>query len=71
MAPVLLVSDGIHLSQRVKRVFAHNLVAFIDRAFNQTQRGRGIILGLPVISCGLTGQGQRDRVLARALSLLL
>lgn len=29
-APGLLVSDGIHLSQSGKSVFAHELVAFID-----------------------------------------
>jgi len=30
----LLVSVGVHLSQRGKRVFAHKLVGFIDRALN-------------------------------------
>jgi len=34
MAPGLLVSDGIHLSQRGKRVFAHKLAGLIDRALN-------------------------------------
>ena len=30
MAPGLLVSDGIHLSQRGKRIFAHKLARLID-----------------------------------------
>ena len=30
----LLASDGIHLSQRGKRVFAHKLAGLIDRALN-------------------------------------
>ncbi|KAK4816534.1 hypothetical protein QYF61_017735 [Mycteria americana] len=33
-APGLLVSDGIHLYQRGKRVFAHELAGLIDRALN-------------------------------------
>ena len=33
-APGLLASDGNHLSQREKRVFAHKLVGLIDRALN-------------------------------------
>ena len=33
-APGLLVSDGIQLSERGKRVFAHELVGLIDRALN-------------------------------------
>ena len=33
-APGLLALDGIHLSQRGKRVFAHELAGLIDRALN-------------------------------------
>jgi len=33
-APGLRVSDGIHLSLRGKRVFAHKLAGLIDRALN-------------------------------------
>jgi len=35
MAPGLLASDGIHLSQKGKRVFAQELAGLIDRALNQ------------------------------------
>jgi len=34
MAPGLLVTDGIHLSQSRKSVFAHKLVGLIGRALN-------------------------------------
>ena len=34
-APGLLALDGIHPSQRGKRVFAQELVGLIDRALNQ------------------------------------
>jgi len=33
-APGLLASDGVHLSQRGKRVFAQELGEFIGRALN-------------------------------------
>ncbi|KAK4813943.1 hypothetical protein QYF61_003013 [Mycteria americana] len=33
-APGLLASDGIHLSQRGKRIFAQELAALINRALN-------------------------------------
>jgi len=36
MAPGLLASDGIHLSQRGKRVFAYKLAGLVDKALNQT-----------------------------------
>jgi len=35
-APGLLVSDGIHLSQRGKKVFDHKLAGLVDRALNWT-----------------------------------
>jgi len=34
IAPGLLASDGIHLYQRGRRVFAHELVGLVDRALN-------------------------------------
>jgi len=40
-APGLRVSDGIHLSLRGKRVFAHKLAGLIDRALNWTRRTEG------------------------------
>jgi len=33
-APGLLASDGLHLSQRGKRVFTQELAGLIDRALN-------------------------------------
>lgn len=34
MAPVLLALDGIHLSQRRKRVFVQELLGLTDRTLN-------------------------------------
>jgi len=36
VAPGLMVSGAIHLSQSEKRVFAHKLVGLVDRALNWT-----------------------------------
>jgi len=42
MAPGLLAADGVQLSQRGKRILAHELAGFIERALNWVRRGKWI-----------------------------
>ena len=53
MAPDLMTSDGIHLSQRDKRVFAHKLAGLFGRSLNETWGGEDNIR----LACGLIYQG--------------
>jgi len=54
----LLVTGGVQLSQRGKRILAHELVGFIERALNWVRRGKGTSPISLEMSPGMACQGQ-------------
>lgn len=68
--PGLLTADGMHLSQRGKRVFAQELEGLTDRTLNWTAMRKGKRPDLPLINNGEGHESLREYVLVRFFSLL-
>jgi len=66
----LLATDGAHLSQRGKRIFAQVLAGLTETAVNEIWRGKDIKSGSLVISHGAARQYLRGDVLVRSFGLL-
>jgi len=52
MTPGLLTTDGVHLSQRGKRIFAQHSAGLLEGALNYISRGKRIKPGSLEISQG-------------------